>query len=133
MTTVNSASCISIAGGAYGLVARSTDSANNGMLPAPDATFGFSLVDSNGRIEVRDGVTVLETVIWASVFTPTTANPIGVARGLDPDETTAFATNGDAGVGGTTTPSTQPWCGGTTTYGDATNKGTPKAANPQCP
>ncbi|MBA3502087.1 MAG: lamin tail domain-containing protein [Deltaproteobacteria bacterium] len=129
MTVVSSASCISIAGNAFGLVARSTDSANNGMLPAPDATFGFSLVDSNGRIEVRDGATVLETVIWTSVFTPTTANPIGVARQLDPDETASFATNGDAG----TAASTQPWCPATTTYGDNTNRGTPKAANAQCP
>jgi hypothetical protein len=133
MSTVSSAKCISIAPNAYGLIARSSDSGANGMLPAPDATFGFSLVDSNGRIEVRDGATVLETVVWTSVFTPTTANPSGVSRGLDPDETTNFATNGDAGVGGTTTPSQQPWCGGTTPYGDMTNKGTPKAANPQCP
>ena len=133
MTTVSSAACIPIAGNSYGLIARSTDRANNGMLPAPDATFGFSLVDTNGRIEVRDGATVLETVVWASVFTPSTANPQGVSRGLDPDETTNFATNGDAGAGGGATPSQQPWCGGTAPYGDATNKGTPKAANPQCP
>ena len=129
MSVVNSGACISIAAGAYGLVARSTDAANNGMLPAPDATFGFSLVDTNGRIDVRDGTTVLESVVWASVFTPSTANPIGVARQLDLDETTNFATNGDAG----TAASTQPWCAGTTTYGDNTNKGTPKAANVQCP
>ena len=132
-TTITSAACIPIAGGAFGLLARSTDAANNGMLPAPDATFGFSLVDTTGKIEIRDGATVLETLVWASVFTPSTANPIGVARGLDPDETLSFATNGDAGKGGTTTPDTQPWCGATATYGDATNKGTPKAANPQCP
>jgi hypothetical protein len=84
MSTVNVPACISIAGGAYGLIARSGDAAQNGMLPAPDATFGFSLVDTNGKIEVRDGATVLETVVWTSVFTPTTANPMGVARALDP-------------------------------------------------
>ena len=133
MSTFNSGSCVSIGPGAFGLVARSTDGTNNGMLPAPDATFGFSLVDSSGRIEVRDGVTVLETVVWTSVFTPTTADPVGRSRQLDPDENLNFATNGDAGVGGTMTPSTQPWCAGTTTYGDNTNKGTPKAANAQCP
>jgi Lamin Tail Domain len=133
MSTVNVPACIPIAAGAYGLIARSTDAAQNGMLPVPDATFGFSLVDTNGKIEVRDGATVLETIVWTSVFTPTTANPMGVARGLDPDETTNFTTNGDAGIGGTANPSQQPWCGGTATYGDATNKGTPKAANPQCP
>ena len=129
MTTVSSAKCITIAANAYGLIARSTDPALNGMLPAPDATFGFSLVDSSGRIEVRDGATVLESVVWTSVFTPTTANPSGLSRALDPDETLSFATNGDAGVGGTANPSQQPWCQGTTPYGDMTNKGTPKADN----
>lgn len=129
MTTINSAACIPIAAGAFGLLARSTDSALNGMLPAPDATFGFSLVDSNGRIEVRDGTTVLDTVVWTSVHTPSPASPFGLSRQLDPDETLSFATNGDAG----TKDATQPWCSGATEYGDNTNKGTPKAANAQCP
>ncbi|HLL23656.1 MAG TPA: hypothetical protein VK427_16070, partial [Kofleriaceae bacterium] len=73
MTLINSAACISIPAGAYGLLARSTDAASNGMLPTPDATFGFSLVDTNAKIEIRDGVTVLESLEWTSVSS-------GVAR-----------------------------------------------------
>lgn len=126
-TTINSAMCIPVAAGAFGLLARSTDTAVNGMLPAPDATFGFSLVDSGtvdapAKLEIRDGTTVLETISWRSVSS-------GLTRQLDPDEITNFATNNDA----STTATTQPWCGGATAYGDLTNKGTPKAANAQCP
>lgn len=129
MTTINSAACLPVGAGQFGLLARSTDPMLNGMIPTPDATFGFALVDTSGKIEVRDGATVLDSVIWASVHTPTTTNPSGIARQLDPDETMSFATNNDAG----TKTATQPWCAAVNTYGDNTNLGTPKAANDQCP
>jgi hypothetical protein len=122
MSPINVTTCISIGPGAFGLIARSGDNTQNGMLPTPDATFGFSLVDSTGKVEVRDGATVLDSVVWTSVSS-------GLTRQLDPDSFTQFAANNDAG----TAASTTPWCAGATNYGDATNKGTPKAANAQCP
>ncbi|MBA3394415.1 MAG: lamin tail domain-containing protein [Deltaproteobacteria bacterium] len=117
-TPFNSGACVSVAGGAFGLWARSADPAMNGMLPAPDATYAIALVDSNGDIEIRDGATVLDATAW------TTGIASGLTRQLDPDSTTA-GMNDNA--------SAAPWCPGTTAYGDNTNKGTPKAANVQCP
>jgi hypothetical protein len=113
---INSAACISVAPGAYALLARSTDPALNGMLPAPDATFGFSLVDTD-KVEVRDGANVLDSVDWVSVTS-------GVSKQLDPDEF-GNANNND--------PAAAIWCASTAAYGDMSNKGTPRAANMQCP
>jgi len=116
MTTVASSKCISIAPAAFALFARSTDPAQNGMLPAVDATFGFSLVDSGGKIEVRDGATVLDTITWTSVTS-------GLSRELKLSQTTP--------TGNDTYPGN--YCTGSTAYGDLTNKGSPKAANTACP
>ena len=112
---VSSPSCLSIAPGAFGLFARSNDPAQNAMLPAVDATFGFSIVDSNGDIELRDGTQILDAVTYAS-------STSGVARQLDPD----FATTAGNDVAAN-------HCAATTAYGDGSNLGTPKAANAQCP
>ncbi len=112
---VQSAACIPVAPAAFALLARSNDPAQNGALPTVDATFGFALVDSNGDVEVRDGATVLDAITWTSVTS-------GVSRQLDPD---FFTTAGN--------DSATSFCPGTTPYGDATNLGTPRAANPQCP
>ena len=118
-STINSPTCITVGPNAFALLARSGDSTLNGMLPPPDATFSFSLVDTD-KVEIRDGATVLDVVDWASVTS-------GIARQLDPDSFTAA--NNDAG----TAASTQPWCPATMQYGDNTNTGTPRAANHQCP
>ena len=112
---VSSAACLSIAPGAYGLFARSGDATANAMLPAPSATFSFSLVDTNGAIQILDGATVLDAVSWTSV-TP------GVATQLDPAHLTA-ADNDIAAS----------FCKATAPYGDGTNLGTPMAANAPCP
>ena len=117
-TTANqilSSTCKSVPAGGFALFARSNDPAVNAMLPPVDAVFTFSLVDTAGTIEVRDGATVLDAVAYPSVTS-------GVSKALDPDSETSVAndtaTNFCAGVGG---------------YGDMSNMGTPKAQNPQCP
>ena len=72
-TVVNSASCKSLAPGGFALFAHSADPATNGMLPAPDATFSFSMVNTGSmttpgdvqvvaEIERRRNVTALEFV-----------------------------------------------------------------------
>jgi hypothetical protein len=93
----------------------------NAGLPEVDATFNFTLTDSgvNTGVQVFDGATLLDGVKWTSVVS-------GKALGLDPrhfnttDNDTAAVTPG-------------VYCLATTSYGDLSNLGTPKAANPQCP
>ncbi len=103
---VQSATCVSIAPGGFGLFARSSDPSVNAMLPAVDATFSFALVDTAGGIQVLVGATVLDTIAWTSVTS-------GVAAQRDPASGT--------------------FCPATAVYGDGTNKGTPGAANAPCP
>jgi hypothetical protein len=113
--TILATACKPVAAGGFALFARSNDPAVNGMLPAVDATFTFSMVDTNGNIEVRDATGVLDVITYPSVTS-------GVSKALDPDSETATGndtiTNFCPGVGG---------------YGDMSNMGTPKAQNPQCP
>jgi len=117
-TPVSAAKCISIAAGGFGLFARSNDPALNGMLPTPDATFAVSLVNTNGDIQVRDGMTVLDAISYTNMIAS------GLSRQLDPDSLDATM-NDNA--------SAAPWCPGATPYGDNQNQGTPRAANAQCP
>ena len=112
---IQAALCKSIAAGGYALFARSVDPAVNAMLPAVDATFTFSLVDADGNVEVRDGATILDVITYASV-TP------GAAKQLDPDFTTVLGNDTAANS-----------CNATAIYGDASNTGSPRAANAQCP
>ncbi len=112
---VQSARCLAVKPGGFAVFARSTDPTVNGMLPSVDATFRFSLVDTNGGIQISDGTTVLDAVTWTSVTS-------GVARQLDPKHLTT-TDNDDAAS----------FCAGTTPYGDLTNRGTPGAANDPCP
>lgn len=110
-----SPTCKSVPAGGFALFARSNDPAVNAMLPAVDAVFTFSLVDSTGTMEVRDGATVLDVVTYPSVTS-------GLSKALDPDSETAL---------GNDTPTN--FCNGVGGYGDMSNMGTPKAQNPQCP
>jgi hypothetical protein len=112
---IHAADCKSVAPGGFALFARSADPATNGMLPPPDATFGFSLVNSAGDVQVLDGTTVLDAVTYA-----TTTD--GVALQLDPDHFTTADNDVAAN-----------FCAATAPYGDMTNQGTPGAANAPCP
>ncbi len=107
--------CKPVPAGAFALFARSNDPAVNAMLPAVDATFTFSMVDTTGNIEVRDGATVLDVITYPSVTS-------GVSKALDPDSETATGND-----------TITNFCPGVSGYGDMSNKGTPKAQNPQCP
>jgi hypothetical protein len=116
-TTVNvisAADCKSVPPGGFGLLAHGTDPATNGMLPAVDATFAFALSQSNGRLSVLDGTTVLDAITW------TTEIQDGAARQLQPALTSTTAND---------TPDS--FCNAlpTQVYGSAENLGTPKAAN----
>jgi len=111
---VRSADCKSVAPGAYALFAHGTDPVTNGGLPAVDATFTFSLYQSNGAINILDGTTVIDAITW------TTGIQDGASRQLQPALTTPTANDNP-----TNFCNAQP----TQTYGTAGNHGTPKAVN----
>jgi hypothetical protein len=126
---VNAATCKPLAPGAYALFARNTTTADNGGLPAVDATFGFSLVNGNGNVRVVDPTTcsappITCTTVYDSLeYTtangwPATATADGVSAQLKPDMLTDTANDAFAN-----------FCPALTDYGTAGNKGTPKAAN----
>jgi hypothetical protein len=83
-------------------------------LPAVDATFSFALAQSNGRLSVLDGTTVLDAITWTSGIQD------GASRQLQPALTTTTAND-----------SPSNFCNAlpTQVYGSAANLGTPKAAN----
>lgn len=112
---VTSSLCKPVPQGTYALLARSTDMAINGGIATVDATFGFSMVNTSGDVRVLDGMTVLDAVTWSS-------STDGVSSQLDPDQLTSTANDTAAN-----------FCASTANYGDNTNKGTPRLANPvQC-
>jgi hypothetical protein len=117
------AACKAVPAGGFALFARSVDPAVNGMLPAVDATFSFSMVDSNGDVRVLD---------CSAAGSCDTATPTGPV--LDsvtyPTSTTAASRQLKTLAVGSTFP--DDWCVSATAYGDGLDKGTPKAAN-YCP
>ncbi len=118
---VQSSACLSVAPAAFALFARSNDPAKNAGLPAVTATFNFTLTDTGTStgVQIFDGATLLDSVKWTSVSS-------GNALQLDPDHFLAADNDVAAVTAGV-------YCLGATTYGDLSNKGTPKAANAQCP
>lgn len=119
--------CKSLAPGAFALFARSAESSQNAMLPAVDATFSFSMPNTSGDVQVLDGTTVLDKFTYGSV---NTTMYDGYSLSLQPADFTA--TPDDLVDAPPLAPMT-PWCLGQTPYGDNTNQGTPRAANPACP
>ena len=118
--TITSPACKSVAAGGFALFAHSADPLVNGGLPEIDATFTFSLAQTNGTITVLDGVTVLDMIAWA---TPTQVD--GVANQLRPTFTNV-TDNDNAAPSNTTN-----YCVAVAAqkYGTAENYGTPKAVN----
>lgn len=121
---IGAADCKIVPPGGFALFARSSDPASNAMLPAVDATFGFSMPNTGGDVQVVDGTTVLDKFTYGSV---SAAMYDGFSLSLDPD---SFTASPDDVID---TPPLGTWCLGAAPYGDQTNQGTPKAANAQCP
>jgi hypothetical protein len=119
--TIASGTCLAVAAGSYTLFARVADPAINGGLPTVDHTFNFALTnDAVAGVTLFVGAAgiVVDSITW------TTTNP-GDSRQLDPDSLDA-SLNDNAN---------DPlfWCPGVTPYGTGDNRGTPAAANAQCP
>jgi hypothetical protein len=131
---VNSAACKPLAPGAFALFARNPDTMMNGGLPVVDGTFSFTMVNTNGDVQIVDPTTctgtpsVCTTIYdnvtyttangWPAQASPNGATPDGVSAQLKP---TNFTT--------TDNDTYTNWCVSTQDYGTAMNKGTPKAAN----
>lgn len=111
--TIDTAPCIRLEAGDHAVIAREADPAINGGLPQVDATFGFSLRNSDGALWVGQGETTLDLITWASV-------PAGASRSLDPSLADPASNDAD-----------QAWCPGIEPFGDG-DLGTPGAANPTC-
>jgi hypothetical protein len=119
---ISGSRCISVPPAGFALFARGTDPATNGGLPAVDATFGLSMVDSGGNVQVVDPASCAATspydctTIFDNVTWMTTAS--GVSKQVPPGMYTTTA-NDDPAI----------FCPGVAPYGADGNKGTPKAEN----
>jgi len=128
---IHAATCESLAPGAFALFAHSADPASNGMLPAVDGTFGFSMINSkcDGTLATPCAIQVLDCSGSADCSTSTPTGTLldavtwasttdGVSMQVKPGSYTTTANDDGAN-----------YCPAVATYGNGTNKGTPKADN----
>ncbi|HWU86057.1 MAG TPA: hypothetical protein VN253_02230 [Kofleriaceae bacterium] len=117
VNVISAAECKRVGPGRFALFAHNTDPAQNGGLPAVDATFSFALAQSNGSLSVLDGTKVLDAITWTDGIQD------GASKELQPSQTTSTANDDPAN-----------FCDAVPTqiYGTAANFGTPKAVN-ACP
>lgn len=119
---VSGAGCVSLAPGAFAVFARGADPATNGGLATVAATFGMSMVDTAGNVQVVDPAscgtttpytcsTIYDAVSWAS-------STKGASSQVKPGMYTTTANDSAAS-----------YCPGITPYGSAGNLGTPGADN----
>jgi hypothetical protein len=107
----------SIPAGAFFVFAGSSDSAVNGGLPSVDVNYGSSLTLANTNIDLSLSVagSNMDSVSFTTM-------PDGASFALS-------ASHADP----TANDTVANWCTSTTVYGTAGNKGTPSAANADCP
>ena len=119
---VSGAKCISLAAGAFAVFARGADPVSNGGLDAVAATFGLSMVDTAGNVQVVDPAsctatapytcsTVYDAVTWSS-------STKGASKQVIPGMYTTTANDAAAS-----------FCPGVATYGTDGNLGTPGTQN----
>ena len=119
---VSGAACVSLAPGAFAVFARGADPATNGGITSVAATFGLSMVDTAGNVQVVDPAscaattpyacsTIYDAVSWSS-------SAKGASSQVKPGMYTTSANDTAAS-----------YCPGVATYGNAGNLGTPGADN----
>jgi hypothetical protein len=106
--TLSAAECLSVQDGDRLVFAESTDAGENGGIPQVDFIKSFVLNNTAGSVFVGVAGQVLHTLAYGNAAD-------GLSRQLDPDGVTICGT-----------PETDP-------YGTAGDRGTPGAANPDCP
>jgi hypothetical protein len=130
---VNSAACKPLAPGTFALFARSTDVTKNGMLPIPDATFGFSMINA-GNATTKADVQVVDIESCTGIDCTTVYDIVeyGTPNGWPSSMATADGVSAQLAPGMFTTTANDAFanfCPGIAGYGDLANLGTPKAAN----
>lgn len=114
---VTAANCLRLSTGSFALFAKNDRPADNGMLPAVQGTFTFSMVTGSaatpGDIAVWAGATLVDAVRW-------TKSSSGKSRALDSATTDAIANDEESN-----------FCDGVMPYGLG-DTGTPGAANARC-
>jgi hypothetical protein len=111
---VADAACRPRPAGSRLVFAHSADPTLNGGLPAPEATFGFTLGNTSGTLYVGANGTIIDQFSW-------THSSDGAATALDPGKIDAVTNDDEAS-----------WCDATQTYGDG-DHGTPGGPNDACP
>jgi hypothetical protein len=130
---INSAACKQLLPGAFALFARSADSTANGMLPTPDATFGFGMINA-GNATTKADVQVVDPASCTGTVCTTVYDIVeyGTPNGWPSAAATADGVSAQLKPGMFTTTANDAFanfCPGIAGYGDLTNLGTPKAAN----
>ena len=106
--------CLAVTAGTRVVFARNDVEAENGGLDNVFATFGFTLVNSDGNLFVGHGGTALDEVGWSS-------SPDGSSLNLDPGSETVAGNDDEMN-----------FCPATMSYGAGGN-GSPTGANETCP
>lgn len=109
-----SGGCLHLDAGQQAIFAHGTDPALNGGLPFVTAKFTAALVNSNGVLAIKDGVSVLDQVTW-------TSSTSGVATQITPTAIDPIS-NDDV----------MNHCAATQIYGAGMDKGTPGGPNSMC-
>jgi hypothetical protein len=113
-TVLNSASCLHLAAGQYGVFARSADTTMNGGLTAlGEFPFSINPTTTTPDVQLVIGSTIIDAVTW-------TTSTSGKSLQLDPDFTTSTGNDDPAA-----------FCDSTMVY-NTPDRGTPSMANEQC-
>jgi hypothetical protein len=110
---ISSLDCIPAKAGSYLLFARSSDTLQNGGLPAVDRVFGLTLANSGGSLMIGYGGQVIDAISYSSSHT-------GASSALEPTLTDPLENDNQ-----------DYWCAGSDAYGNG-DLGSPGAANPSC-
>jgi hypothetical protein len=112
--------CRPLAPNTLALLARSTT--NNGGLPTPDATYTLTLVNTSGEVRIVDPSTCATTTPFACTGVYDSISYGSPADGISTQVKPGFFTT-------TGNDNSANFCTTTNTYGDNTNRGTPRLAN----
>ncbi len=132
---VSSTQCKTVMPNTFAVIARSAIPESNGGIEGVAATFGFAMLNSNGHVQVVDPATcgdtspfacttIFDRAAWGSTGSASSIPRSGASGQLRSDQFTTSAND--------LAPTN--YCIGTEVY-DAVNanKGTPGAADPNCP
>lgn len=119
---VSGAKCISVEPGAFAVFARGADPATNGGIDNVAATFGLSMVDTAGNVQVVDPATCGATTPYACSTIYDAVSWSSSTKGASSQVKPGMYTTAE-------NDSAANFCPGVAPYGNAGNLGTPGADN----